>query len=102
MRIKYSDGSSVYAWIMSLAGGVMRVAVRGADDVLELTLSGDSWYAEGGKAVTFDFPWIREGALRFLNQLEQMTADQTIRQACGGSGECLLRQLLTDQYAPRG
>jgi hypothetical protein len=100
MRIHYRNGSSAYAWIIALSGGAMRVAVKDADDVLELVLDGGEWRTGDGRAVTFEFPWIQEGVLPFLTQLERMSADRSIQKACGGTGECLLRQLFSAPGTP--
>ena len=43
------------AVILMLQGAAMRVALKGADDVLELRLVNGAWVAEDGEPVTFDF-----------------------------------------------
>lgn len=57
MRLKYPDGSSRDARILTLAGNVMRVALRDGDDAVELSLINGTWFSEERRPVTFEFPW---------------------------------------------
>ena len=94
MRIRYSDGSWAYAWIMSLAGGLMRVAVKDSEDAQELRLEGGNWVSEDGRAVTFEFPFELTGASAFLAGVEHMAADPSVTQACEVTGHCIVRLLI--------
>jgi hypothetical protein len=55
MLIRYRNGLLAEAVILSLTGSKMRVALKDADDVLELRLIKDMWVTEDGEPVTFDF-----------------------------------------------
>lgn len=56
MRIHYPDGSAQEGAILSLVGGVMRVAVQDCDDPLELNLVNGMWLSDACEPVYFDFP----------------------------------------------
>ena len=94
MRIRYSGGSSAYAWIMSLDGALMRVAVKDSDDAQEFRFERGNWVSEDGATVTFEFPWPLGGASAFLAGVEHITSDSSVTQACGGTGHCVLRVLI--------
>ena len=101
MRIIFGDGSSVYAWILSLAGGVMRVAVKdGGDDAMELRLENHIWISENGQTASFEFPWGMAGATAFVAGVAHMASDPSVQKACGGGGECVVRQLLQSGHLP--
>ena len=55
MLIRYRNGLLLEANVLSLIGGLMRVAVKNSDDTLELRLIGETWVDETGEIVTFDF-----------------------------------------------
>ena len=56
MLMHYRDGRVVAGILLSLKGDTMRVAVKDADDVLELRLMNGLWISESCEAVTFEFP----------------------------------------------
>jgi hypothetical protein len=55
MLIRYRDGSTFEAIVLLLEGAVMRLALKDAEDVLELRLVRGTWLTEDGEPVTFDF-----------------------------------------------
>jgi len=56
MLIHYTDGRVREGITMALTGGVMRVALRDEDDVVEFRLINDRWVCEDCEPVTFEFP----------------------------------------------
>ena len=56
MLIRYEDGSSRGAILVSLTGAVMRVATERDEDLLEFRLMEGVWISEQCEAVTFEFP----------------------------------------------
>jgi hypothetical protein len=55
MLIRYQNGATFEAVILSLQGGEMRVALKGGDDVVELHFVNNAWLTEDCEPVTFDF-----------------------------------------------
>jgi hypothetical protein len=55
MLIRFRDGSLFEAVILLLEGAAMRLALKDAQDVLELRLLNGTWVTEDGEPVTFDF-----------------------------------------------
>jgi hypothetical protein len=55
MLIRYQNSTSREGVILSLAGDVMRVALRNDDDVTEFRLVNGVWLAADLTLVTFDF-----------------------------------------------
>jgi hypothetical protein len=56
MLMHYGDGRVVQGILLSLKGGQMRVAVKDADDVVEIRLIDGVWISECCQVVTFEFP----------------------------------------------
>ncbi|HLK65959.1 MAG TPA: hypothetical protein VKU19_21135 [Bryobacteraceae bacterium] len=56
MLLHYRDGRVLAAILLSLKGDLMRVALKDADDVLELRLVNGVWITENCELVTFEFP----------------------------------------------
>ena len=56
MLMHYGDGRVLAGILMSLKGNQMRVAVKDADDVVELQLVNGVWISECCEPVTFEFP----------------------------------------------
>jgi hypothetical protein len=56
MQIVYPDGSVRRAWILTLNGATMRIAIEGFDDAAELRLVNNQWMTDAGEPVTFEFP----------------------------------------------
>jgi len=56
MLIRYSDGKTLVAVLLSLTGPVMRVALKNSDDVAEYRLTDGTWLSEDSHPVTFEFP----------------------------------------------
>ena len=97
MRISYEDGSNQEGLMLALAGLELRVAIRGADDPAHFSLVGDSWFAEDGRKVIFEFP------LGVLRSQEVLVAIQEVAveglsmpRACTSGGECLLKRMATN------
>ena len=55
MLIRYRNGDLFEAVILSLQGGLMRVALKGQDDIAEFRLHEGFWFSEDCEPVTFDF-----------------------------------------------
>ncbi len=97
MNISYADGSSKVGLILGLAGPDLRVAIQGADDPALFTLVRESWFAEDGRKVTFDFPLGLAGSMVLLTAIQDVTVDGlNIPRACESGGECLLKRMSND------
>lgn len=59
MTIKYSDGKTVEAVLLARSENTMRVAIEGADDVMEFTNIGGAWVSEDCEPVSIVFAWQR-------------------------------------------
>jgi hypothetical protein len=55
MLIRYQNGDLFEGIILSLQGGVLRVALKDGDDVAEFRLLNGVWLSETCEPVTFDF-----------------------------------------------
>jgi hypothetical protein len=94
MRISYEDGSSRESLILALTGLELRVAIRGADDPLQFSLVGDSWLAEDGRKVKFEFPLGIVHSQEFLVAIAEVAGGGlSMPTACTSGGECLLKRL---------
>jgi hypothetical protein len=97
MRISYPDGSTREGLMLALAGAEARVAIRGADDPLQFTLVGGSWFAEDGRTVTFEFPLGVLGSQEFLLAIQEVAVEGlSMPRACTSGGECLLKRMADD------
>jgi len=56
MLVRNSSGSRRPAVILALTGGVMRVALKGGEDVEEYRLLNETWVSTQCEPVTFEFP----------------------------------------------
>jgi hypothetical protein len=56
MLIRFPDGSAKEAVLVSLTGGVMRVAVARVEDLWEFKLVEGAWISEQCEVVSFEFP----------------------------------------------
>ena len=56
MLVRNSSGTKQPAVILSLIGGILRVALRGGDDVEEYRLVNQTWVSTQCEPVTFEFP----------------------------------------------
>lgn len=61
MIIRYSDGSIVEAAVVTRDENRVRVAVRGADDLLEFNKVKDTWVSEDLEPVEIQFQWQARG-----------------------------------------
>lgn len=59
MTIKYSDGRSVEAVLLSRTEHTIRVAIGGADDVMELSNVNGTWVSADCEPVRIAFAWQR-------------------------------------------
>jgi hypothetical protein len=59
MTIRYSNGYSVEAFLLSRNETSMRVAIQGSDDVLELNEINGVWITEDCEPVQIQFEWMR-------------------------------------------
>jgi hypothetical protein len=56
LLMHYGDGKVYTGILLSLVGNQMRVAVKDADDVVEIRLLNGHWISECCETVTFEFP----------------------------------------------
>jgi hypothetical protein len=56
MLVRNSSGTKQPAVILALAGDMMRVALKDADDVEEYRLVNQTWVSTQCEPVTFEFP----------------------------------------------
>ena len=59
MTIKYADGRTMEAFILSRTDKRMWVAVKGGDDAVVLTCVNGTWISEDCKPVELEFEWQR-------------------------------------------
>jgi hypothetical protein len=59
MIIRYGNGYTVEAVLLSRADDTMRVAVRGGSDVLELRNINGRWVSEDCEPVDVEFAWLQ-------------------------------------------
>ena len=59
MTITYSDGLAVEGVLLSRTEDMMRLAVRGADDVLEVSNINGTWVTADCEPVSVEFFWQR-------------------------------------------
>ena len=59
MTIRYGNGYTVEAVLLSCAHDTMRVAVRGGSDVLELRKINGRWVSDDCEPVDVEFAWLR-------------------------------------------
>ena len=97
MHISYSDGSSQQGLILALAGVELRVAIQGADDPARFSMVGDSWVAEDGRKVAFEFPLGIPRSQEILAAIKEVTVEGlSMPRACASGGECLLKRISAD------
>ncbi len=97
MHISYADGLSQEGLILALAGPELRVAIKDADDPVLFNLVGDSWFAENGRKVTFEFPLGMVASQEFLTAIQEVTVEGlSAPRICESGGECLLKRLAAD------
>jgi hypothetical protein len=97
MHIFYADGVSQEGLILALAGPDLRVAIRGAEDPALFSLVGDSWLAEDGRKVTFEFPLGMVRSQEFLTAIQEVTIEGlSAPRLCDSGGECLLKRMAAD------
>jgi hypothetical protein len=94
MHILYADGLSQEGLILALEGHELRVAIQGADDPAHFKLVGDSWLAEDGRKVTFEFPLGLLRSQELLTAIQEVTVEVlSVPRACESGGECLLKRM---------
>jgi hypothetical protein len=59
MTIKYSNGKAFEAVLLSRTDDNMRLAVQGADDVMEFSNINGTWVSADCEPVTIEFAWQR-------------------------------------------
>jgi len=59
MLITFLDGTRAHAHLYTHSASIMRVAVRGADDLVEFTSVSNQWVSENCEPVTIEFEWER-------------------------------------------
>ncbi len=100
MLITFADNSCMQGLILSVSGKRMRVALKGQEDPIEFTLSDDSWLAEDGRPVRFDFPLGILESQEILTAIQEVTVENLdAPRSCAAGGECLLRRLTVGHAA---
>lgn len=59
MTIKYSDGRTVEAVLLSRTETTLRVAIEGADDAMEVSDVNGTWVSTDCEPVSIEFAWQR-------------------------------------------
>jgi hypothetical protein len=59
MTIKYQNGRTVEAIILARDSQMIRVAVKGCDDVVKLTNVNETWVTDDCEPVRIEFAWER-------------------------------------------
>jgi hypothetical protein len=72
MTIRYSNGQTFEAALLSEAEHTMRIAIKGSDDVLELKQINGTWVSEECEPVEVDLSWTRQ------QQLDSIRAEDCI------------------------
>jgi hypothetical protein len=70
MIIKYPDGTTLNALLLSRGNDTLRVTVPGADDVRTFTLMREAWISEAYEPVKIEFEWPRRGVAQVTNETE--------------------------------
>lgn len=70
MTIKYSDGIAVEAVLLSRTENSMRLAVQGADDVVEISHIEGTWVTSECEPVTIEFAWQRRNHKPTITEAE--------------------------------
>ncbi len=74
MLIRYQNGDLFEGVILSLHGGVLRVALKDGDDVTEFRLVNGVWLSDTCEPVTFDFTMAVLAAVGIVPPEESETA----------------------------
>ena len=62
MKIRYSDGRSIEAVVLSQQGPFIRSAIQGCDDAVEFTAVNGMFFSEEGEPVLMEFAWERHAS----------------------------------------
>ena len=60
MIITYANGETIEGFILTCNDRVMRVALKGSDDVAEFASVNDAWISEDGEPVQVWYEWQRQ------------------------------------------
>ncbi len=70
MIITYSDGIAVEAVLLSRTENTMRLAVQGADDVVEVSNINGIWVSEDCEPISIEFAWQRRDRKPSVSEAE--------------------------------
>jgi hypothetical protein len=70
MTITYSDGIAVEAVLLSRTERKMRLAVQGADDVIEVSNINGTWVSADCEPVSIEFAWQRRDRKPTISEAE--------------------------------
>src|SRR5580658_7766200 len=91
MTITYSNGIAVEAVLLSRTENTMRLAVQGADDVIEVSNINGTWVAADCEPVSIRFAWERRDRKPVISEAEcccsQELAAKLIHSLFAGSNE---------------
>jgi hypothetical protein len=99
MHVSYADGSSYEGLVLAIAGPELRVAVRGAEEPALFRLVGDSWFAEDGRKVAFEFPLGVLQSQEILLAIQEVTVEGLNMPTACASGGCLLKRMSAEPGA---
>jgi hypothetical protein len=70
MIIRYGNGFSLEATLLSRTDELMRVGIDGSDNVLHLTLVNGTWTSDDGEPVHIEFAYARLSAEQVITEHE--------------------------------
>jgi hypothetical protein len=94
MTIRYSNGQTIEAVLLSRTENLLRAAARGSEDIVELTQVNGSWITDDCEPVQVTFEWQRQA------RVEEVSLEECL---CSPELAARLMQLLytsSDEDAP--
>jgi hypothetical protein len=92
MIIRYSNGQTLEAVLLSRTETTMRIVPEGHDDVVELTRINGLWVSDDCEAVQVNFVWNPRAASTDVKEEDCICshemAERLIKALYGGEGEC--------------
>ena len=72
MTIRYANGQTVEAVLLSRTGNLLRAAARGSEDIVEMTQVNGNWITDDCEAVQVTFEWQR------LVRVEELSLEECL------------------------
>jgi hypothetical protein len=76
MKIRYADGTSIEAVVLSQQGPFIRSAVQGCDDAVEFTAVNGTFFSEEGEPVQMEFAWERHATANIPTPVDCMCSKE--------------------------